>query len=58
MTTRHHSFDALHNFRDLGGCAAAGGRSVRWGLLYRSDSLGKLDSPRTSTGCTPSACGP
>ncbi|MEU8924037.1 tyrosine-protein phosphatase [Kitasatospora sp. NPDC048545] len=45
MTTRHHAFDALHNFRDLGGYPAAGGRSVRWGLLYRSDSLGKLASP-------------
>lgn len=45
MTTRHHSFGALHNFRDLGGYPAAGGRSVRWGLLYRSDSLGKLGSP-------------
>ncbi|MFJ6616744.1 tyrosine-protein phosphatase [Kitasatospora sp. NPDC091335] len=45
MTTRHHSFDALHNFRDLGGYPAAGGRSVRWGLLYRSDSLGKIGSP-------------
>ncbi|MFD8755946.1 tyrosine-protein phosphatase [Kitasatospora sp. NPDC059577] len=45
MTTRHHAFDALHNFRDLGGYPATGGRSVRWGLLYRSDSLGKLASP-------------
>ncbi|MEV7774714.1 tyrosine-protein phosphatase [Kitasatospora sp. NPDC086791] len=45
MTTRHHAFDALHNFRDLGGYPAAGGRSVRWGLLHRSDSLGKLASP-------------
>ncbi|MEV7186274.1 tyrosine-protein phosphatase [Kitasatospora sp. NPDC093102] len=45
MTTRRHPFDALHNFRDLGGYPAAGGRSVRWGLVYRSDSLGKLGSP-------------
>ncbi|RKT18628.1 protein-tyrosine phosphatase [Streptomyces sp. 1114.5] len=44
MTTRHHDFQALHNFRDLGGYPAADGRSVRWGLLYRSDSLGKLTS--------------
>ncbi|WP_030243250.1 tyrosine-protein phosphatase [Streptomyces sp. NRRL S-350] len=44
MTTRHHTFEALHNFRDLGGRPAAGGRSVRWGLLYRSDSLGKITS--------------
>ncbi|KJS61195.1 tyrosine-protein phosphatase [Streptomyces rubellomurinus] len=42
MTTRHHAFEKLHNFRDLGGYSAAEGRSVRWGLLYRTDSLGKL----------------
>ena len=42
MTTRHLTFDRLHNFRDLGGYAAADGRTVRWGRLYRSDSLGKL----------------
>ncbi|MFE9427833.1 tyrosine-protein phosphatase [Kitasatospora sp. NPDC006697] len=39
---RHHSFDRLHNFRDLGGYRAADGRTVRWAALYRSDSLGKL----------------
>lgn len=27
------------NFRDLGGYPAAGGRHVRWGLLYRSGSM-------------------
>ena len=35
-------FEALHNFRDIGGYAGAGGRLVRRELLYRSDSLGKL----------------
>ncbi|MFJ2190180.1 tyrosine-protein phosphatase [Kitasatospora sp. NPDC087861] len=45
MTTRHLTFERLHNFRDLGGYPAADGRSVRWGLLYRSDSLGKITSP-------------
>lgn len=39
---RHLSFDKLHNFRDLGGYLGEGGRPVRWGLLYRADSLGKL----------------
>ncbi|KUJ67010.1 protein tyrosine phosphatase [Streptomyces albus subsp. albus] len=39
---RHISFDRLHNFRDLGGYRNADGRTVRWGRLYRSDSLGKL----------------
>ncbi len=41
-TLRHVAFDRLHNFRDFGGYPAAGGRRVRWGRLYRSDSLGKL----------------
>ncbi|MGS2616669.1 tyrosine-protein phosphatase [Micromonospora sp. LZ34] len=39
---RHISFERLHNFRDLGGYRSDDGRTVRWGLLYRSDSLGKL----------------
>lgn len=40
---RHIAFASLYNFRDAGGYRAADGRSVRWGQLYRSDSLGKLD---------------
>jgi protein-tyrosine phosphatase len=39
---RHVQFEHLHNFRDLGGYPAADGRTVRWGRLYRSDSLAKL----------------
>lgn len=39
---RHVAFDRLHNFRDLGGHRTDDGRTVRWRLLYRSDSLGKL----------------
>ncbi|MFC8345808.1 GNAT family N-acetyltransferase [Streptomyces sp. NPDC057280] len=39
---RHVAFDALHNFRDLGGYRTADGRRIRPGVLYRSDSLGKL----------------
>ncbi|MFD9124129.1 tyrosine-protein phosphatase [Kitasatospora sp. NPDC059571] len=35
-------FERLCNFRDLGGHRTADGRTVRRGLLYRSDSLGKL----------------
>ena len=30
------------NFRDVGGYPTADGRSVRWGRVYRSDSLGRL----------------
>ena len=40
--TRHIEFTGLHNFRDVGGYRAADGRTVRWGRLYRSDSLSKL----------------
>jgi protein-tyrosine phosphatase len=40
--SRHIEFERLHNFRDLGGYRAVDGRSVRWGRLYRSDSLAKL----------------
>ncbi|MBC6446536.1 tyrosine-protein phosphatase [Actinokineospora xionganensis] len=42
---RHIEFTHLHNFRDLGGYATADGRTVRWGRLYRSDSLSKLAAP-------------
>jgi protein-tyrosine phosphatase len=46
MTTppRHIRFDDLINFRDLGGYRTGDGRAVRWGRLYRADSLGKLAS--------------
>lgn len=39
---RHVAFTHVHNFRDLGGYRSADGRRVRWGRLFRSDSLGKL----------------
>ncbi|MGI5336331.1 tyrosine-protein phosphatase [Streptomyces sp. CA-181903] len=39
---RHLEFERLHNFRDLGGYPTRDGAVVRWGRLYRSDSLGKL----------------
>ena len=39
---RRFEFDRLRNFRDLGGYRGDGGRTVRWGSLYRSDSLGKM----------------
>ncbi|MER7820445.1 tyrosine-protein phosphatase [Streptomyces sp. NPDC096153] len=40
--SRHIPFERLHNFRDLGGYPTEDGRSVRWGRLYRSDSLAEL----------------
>lgn len=45
---RHPHFDRLHNFRDLGGYPAASGLAVRWGRLYRSDSLAKLRDADTA----------
>jgi protein-tyrosine phosphatase len=39
---RHIEFGSLHNFRDVGGYAIAGGGRVRWGRLYRADALGRL----------------
>lgn len=49
---RHIDFDRLHNFRDLGGYRTADGRSVRWGRLYRADSLGKLTDGDSADGKT------
>ena len=34
--------DGGSNFRDLGGYPGAGGKHVRWGLLYRSGAMPKL----------------
>ena len=39
---RHLRFTGAKNFRDLGGYQTADGRTVRWGLLYRSDALHAL----------------
>jgi protein-tyrosine phosphatase len=39
---RHIWLDGCANFRDLGGYHVAGGRSLRWGRLFRSGSLGAL----------------
>ena len=42
LRQRHLDFSGAKNFRDLGGYPARDGRTVRWGLLYRSDGLNKL----------------
>lgn len=36
------AFDAVFNFRDLGGYPASDGRSVRWRRLFRADGLHRL----------------
>ncbi|MGA9277078.1 tyrosine-protein phosphatase [Ilumatobacter sp.] len=35
-------FDAVHNFRDLGGYATDDGRTIGWGRLFRADGLYRL----------------
>jgi protein-tyrosine phosphatase len=37
------------NFRDLGGYEAADGRSVKWGLVFRSGELSQLDDDDVAT---------
>jgi protein-tyrosine phosphatase len=39
---RRLPLDGAHNLRDLGGYATAGGRRVKWGVVYRSDALADL----------------
>jgi protein-tyrosine phosphatase len=39
---RHIALEGATNFRDIGGYVAAGGRSVRWRSIYRSDSLSNI----------------
>jgi protein-tyrosine phosphatase len=39
---RHLPVRGAPNFRDLGGYTTSDGRSVKWGVLYRTDSLGEL----------------
>ncbi|MCH2185682.1 tyrosine-protein phosphatase [Myxococcota bacterium] len=36
---RHLALEGAPNFRDLGGYPTEDGRSVKWGLFYRSDNL-------------------
>ena len=39
---RRIDLDGLSNFRDLGGYPVAGGRSVKWRTIFRSDTLAAL----------------
>lgn len=39
---RHLALEGAPNFRDLGGYETEDGRSVKWGLFYRSDNLSEL----------------
>ena len=42
IVTRHLEWEGLFNARDLGGLAAAGGRTTRRGALVRSENLDRL----------------
>jgi len=48
---RRIELEGCHNFRDLGGYPAQGGRSVRWRTLYRSDALHQLTAPDVTRFC-------
>jgi protein tyrosine/serine phosphatase len=39
---RHLSFEAVFNFRDLGGYATADGRHVKWRTVFRADGIHRL----------------
>ncbi len=42
ISERKVTLDGSVNFRDLGGYETIDGRRVKWGLLFRSDNLGRL----------------
>lgn len=42
ISERRVTLDGSVNFRDLGGYKTNDGHRVRWGLLFRSDNLGRL----------------
>ena len=41
---RRIPLDGCVNFRDLGGYASSLGGTTKWGVLYRADSLHRLNS--------------
>ena len=42
LADRLQEFEACFNFRDLGGYRAADGARLRWGRVFRSDSLHRM----------------
>lgn len=42
MNLKRIALQNAHNLRDLGGYPAGGGKTTRWGMLYRSDALSAL----------------
>lgn len=43
VSDRHIPLSGQANFRDLGGYEAADGRTVKWGMVFRSGELSQLD---------------
>ena len=44
ISNRHIDFENTQNFRDIGGLKTKDGKTVRWGKIYRSDNLSKLEN--------------
>lgn len=42
LDMRKLPFNRAHNFRDIGGYQTTDGRSIKWGMVYRSDKLSRL----------------
>jgi protein tyrosine/serine phosphatase len=49
FAARRITLESCQNFRDLGGYQADDGRRVRWGVLFRSDTLHRLTSADIET---------
>ena len=41
---RHHPYDGCFNFRDIGGYPTTDGRTIRWGLYYRTGRHDRMTS--------------
>lgn len=44
ISNRHFTFDKVLNFRDIGGIRTVDGKQVKWGKIFRSGKLEKLES--------------
>jgi protein-tyrosine phosphatase len=42
LSDRHITFEACFNFRDIGGYETIHGQRVKWGAVFRADSLARL----------------
>lgn len=49
INLKHIAMKNVHNFRDLGGYPTADGCCTKWGMLYRSDALSRLNHEEWET---------